>query len=279
MHYLELMAQVIQGRGAAAIRQALNSGKSSTQGGTMDTPTSLDELKEYLYSLTTNNFGKFGEKFGVMARNYLTKRPKEVTGVASMILEAAMDSKENTRLGAMVCKVIIYPDNLPEEQADASRKFRNTIIESLHKKYEDKKQIRKKSIESWLALFSFLSDLYYCVHLPSGKAWHFIGKVILEAYKFMVDNEDCDDDEIECMCFHLKNNGKMLEEEYRQDVEHIVSELRTRVISKKSTERVRCLCLDLIEYRARGYCDPGNKLSDYYLVALQDAIANDETQY
>ena len=274
------MAQVIRGRGAAAIRRASSSGSCSGKSGEMnDVPTSLDQLKEYLYSLTPGNFGKFGEKFGLMARGYLTIKPKELNAVGSMVLEAAMDSKETTQLGAMVCKVIIYPNSLPDEQQNAAKTFRNIIIELLHKKYEEKKQIRKNSIEFWLAIFSFMCDLYHYLHVPSGKAFHFIGKTILEACKFMLDNDDCDDDEVESMCWHLKNNGKMLEEESPMDTEHVVSELRTRVISRKSTERVRCLCMDLIEYRARGYCDPDNKLSDYYLVALQDAVANDETQY
>lgn len=274
------MAQIVQGRGAAAIRRASGSGPSSgksRQG--VDLPSSLDQLKEYLYSLTTGNFGKFGERFGLMARSYLTERPKEVIAVASMILEAGIHSKETTRLGAMVCKVIIYPNSLPEDQDTAAKSFRNTIIKLLHEKYEERKQIRKKSIETWLAIFSFLSDSYHCLHLPSGKALNLIGKAILEACKFMFDNDDCDDDEIECVCLHLKNNGKMLEEEDPLEVERVISELRTRTIARKTTERARCLCMDLIEYRARGYCDPDNKLSDYYLVALQDAIANDETQY
>ena len=273
------MAQFVQGRGAAAIRRASGSGpgKSLNQGDNV--PTRLDQLKEYLYSLTVGNFGKFGEKFGQMARGYLMVKTKEVSAVASMVLEAAMTSKETTRLGAMVCKAIIYPDSLPEEQQSVARVFRNTVIELLHKRYEERKQIRKKSIETWLAVFSFLCDSYHYLHLPSGKALSVIGKAILEACKFMLDNDDCDDDEIECMCLHLKNNGKMLEAENPSDVEHVMSELRTRVISRKTTERGRCLCMDLIEYRARGYCDPDNKLSDYYLVALQDAIANDETQF
>ena len=273
------MAQMVQGRGAAAIRRASGSGpgKSLKQGD--DVPSSLDQLKEYLYSLTHDNFGRFGEKFGRMARGYLMVKTKEVNVVASTVLEAAMSSKETTRLGAMVCKAIIYPDCLPEEQQGAAKAFRNTVIELFHHKYEERKQIRKNSIESWLAVFSFLCDLYHYLHLPSGKALNVIGKSILEACKFMLDNNDCDGDEIECMCLHLKSNGKMLEAENPLEVERVVSELRTQVISRKTTERGRCLCMDLIEYRARGYCDPDNKLSDYYLVALQDAIANDETQY
>ena len=270
-----------QGRGAAAVRRASGSGpgKSLKQGD--DVPSSLDQLKEYLYSLTHDNFGRFGEKFGQMARGYLIVKTKEVNAVASMVLEAAVNSKETTKLGAMVCKAIIYPDcdGLPEEQRGPAKAFRNTVIGLLHNKYEGKKQIRKKSIESWLAVFSFLCDLYHYLHLPSGKALTLIGKTILEACKFMLENDDCDDDEIECMCLHLKSNGKMLEAENPLEVERVVSELRTRVISRKTTERSRCLCMDLIEYRAKGYCDPDNKLSDYYLVALQDAIANDETQY
>ena len=275
------MAQVVQGRGAAAIRRASgsgpNSGRSSTQGETIE---SLAQLKDYLYSLNDGNFGKYGERFGAMTRGYLTARTKEVNAVASIILEAAMDSKETTRLGAMVCKAIIYPaDNLPENEEAASKAFRNTIIALMHSKYEERKQIRAKSIELWLAIFSFLSDFYHWLHMPSGKALSLIGKAVLEACKFMLDGEYCDDDEIEYICLHLKNNGKMLEEEDPLGVEHIVCELRTRVILKTSTERSRCLCMDFIEYRARGYYDPDNKLSDYYLVALQDAIANDETQH
>lgn len=269
------MAQL---RGAAALRRASSSGKPSTKYETSDVPTSLDQLKKYLYSLTLSNFVKYGDVFGSMARGYLTMKPQELTAVTSLILEAAIDTKENTKLGAMVCKAIIYPDNLPAEQENSAKAFRNTIIESLHKKYEEKKQIRKNSIESWLAIFSFLCDLYNCLHVPSGKALKLIGKVILEACKFMFENPDCDDDEIECMCMHLKNNGKELEEQEASDVERVVSELRTLTISRSSTERVRCVCMDLIEYRANGYSDPCNKLSDYYLVALQDAIANDETQ-
>ena len=274
------MAQMMRGRGAAAVRRASGSGPSSgEQGEKNGVPASLDQLKEYLYSLTVGNFEKFGEKFGMMARSYLIEKPNETNSVAAMILEAATSSKDTTRLGVMVCRAIIYPHSLPEGQESAAKLFRNTIIALLHEKYEDKKQIRKKSIESWLAVFSFLSDFYHYLHPASGKALSLIGQTILEACKFMLYSNDCDDDEIECICWHLKNSGKLLEEESALNVENLMSELRTRIISKKTTERARCLCMDLIEYRARGYCDPDNKISDFYLVALQDAVANDELEY
>ena len=134
------MAQ-LQGRGAAALRRASgsgpNSGRQAQGGGTIE---SLAQLKDYLYSLTEGNFGNYGERFGTMTRGYLATRIKEVTAVASIILEAAMNSKETTRLGAMVCKVIIYPDQLPENEAGPSKAFRNTIVELMHNKYEERKE-------------------------------------------------------------------------------------------------------------------------------------------
>jgi len=274
------MAQVGVGRGLSAIRRASESGpgKQHTQDRGVDVPANLDKLKEYLYSLTEENFNQYGEKFGMMTLAYLTKRPKEVSKVASLVYGAATTSKETTRLGAMVCKMIIYPANILVEHENAAKDFRTSIVELLHKNYEDKKQVRVKSIEMWLAIFSFISDMYYCMHSPNSKGWNFIGKAILDACRFMLNNDDSDDDEIECLCLQLKNNGKSLEETDPTGMECIISELRTRVIMKNTTQRARCLCMDLIEYRAHGYSDPGNKLSDFYLVALQDAIANDETQ-
>jgi len=270
------MTQVGLGRGSNAIRRASQDRSSQDRG--VDSPANVDKLKEYLYSLTEENFNQYGAKFGMMTLAYLTKRPKEMSQVVSLVYEAATTTKETTRLGAMVCKVIIYPENMLPEHDNAAKEFRTKIVELLHKNYEGKKQVRVKSIEMWLAIFSFLSDMFYCMHSPNRKGWNFIGKAILDACRFMLNNDDCDDDEIDCLCQQLKDNGKSLEEVDPTGMECIISELRTRVIMKATTERVRCLCMDLIEYRAHGYNDPGKKLSDFYLVALQDAIANDETQ-
>ena len=71
-----------------------------------------------------------------------------------------------------------------------------------------------------------------------------------------VFDDDCYDDEIECLCQQLKDNGKSLG---RNRSNCIVSELRTRVIMKNTIpKRARCLCMDLIEYRGHGYSDPGH---------------------
>ena len=103
-----------------------------------------------------------------------------------------------------------------------------------------------------------------------------VGKAIISTMGFLLGLPDVDDDEIDCLCTCLRLCGKNLEEQAKMQVEKLVCQLRSKVITGKSSCRVRCLIMEVIEYRLLGWIDPGKNLDNFYPDAIADAIAEDE---
>ena len=103
-----------------------------------------------------------------------------------------------------------------------------------------------------------------------------IGKAILSTMDWLLNLPDVIEDEIECICEKLKIIGPMLESASAEKTSLVFSSLRTKVISRMTSCRSRCIALEVIEYRAMGWEDKKNELESFYMDAIADATAEDD---
>lgn len=203
-----------------------------------------------------------------------------------LLFDSTVCNRDDAPLGAKVCEKIATvpaPGNggggsEPEEDDNAARRteFRKALLGRFQVEFSRRAETRARSIEAWLSVFAFLCEVYARVKV-ADEPIKVVGKAILSAMHYLLDLEDVVDDEIDCVCTSLKLCGRHLDEQQAAaEVEKLMCSLRTRAISGKTSCRVRCLVMEVLELRQRSWEDPEGTLERFYVDALADAVAEDE---
>ena len=257
-----------RGRGSSS-----HPGKSSAER-RPKTPSTIEELKEYLLSLNEGNFDTYGEIFANMMLGFSTNEGK-VKEAVSLVFETIVEDRENVSFGARVCRAIANPSNPSEQLSMTATLFLKKLLNRFQLEFDNKESTRMVSIERWLSIFSFLCEVFHCIRLK-GQPISVAGRAIVTCMEWLVSQEDSDDDEVECVCSYLKTLGKDLDNISKDKVKSVVGLLRKRVVGRKSSCKSRCVILEVLEFRAMGWQDRDNELDEYYLDAITDAAVEDD---
>lgn len=240
-------------------------------------PASVEQLQSYFVKLNLSNFQTYGEMFADMVLSY-SRNEEKLRAATELIFDATVQSdsgREAGALGAMVCEKIACAGAASDLETRVREDFRKILLGRFQAEHKQREITRANSIETWLCIFTFLCEVYIRVKV-GNQPIKVVGKAILSNMDFLLNVPDGDDDEIDCVCSCLKLCGQSLQEQEPEQMEKLVCLLRTRVITRKSSCRVRCLIMEVLEYRLLGWKDPGKKLDNFYVDALADAEAEDE---
>ena len=240
-------------------------------------PASVEDLNKYLCSLDEANFEMYGGVFADMVLGYSCNTSK-LNDAVGLIFDATLSSRDDACWGARVCeRILTVPVDGSESEELTSRRveFRKALLGRFQAEFARKAETRARSIEAWLSVFAFLCEIYTRLKV-ADQPIKVVGKAILSAMHYLLDLDDVVDDEIDCVCSSLKVCGHQLDKQAVDEVEKLICLLRVRVISGKTKCRVRCLILEVLELRQRGWEDPGRKLEGFYVDAIADAVAEDE---
>lgn len=265
------MASRGRGRGLGGVGKPRNSESMKKH---PRVPKSVDDLAEYLHSLNERNLEIYGPEFADMVLNFVDD-DKKLVDTVKLIFNSAVASRDYSKLGSGVCKIIIERGSEDGNTGTVSTKFLEKLLQCFQSKVRDMKEIRSKSIEQWLGIFAFLCDVYNDIKV-NGQSIKVVGKAIIQKISGMVCECDVIDDEIDTVCTKLKTCGRLLEEQDSNSLEEILITLRKQVISKKSSCQRRCVIMELIELKQMGWIDHSGNLDKFYVDALADAIVEDE---
>lgn len=250
-------------------------GQTSSNTGAPKIPKNVDSLGTYLFSLNESNFELYGGTFAEMVSGYSSTREKLQEAV-DLIYDATVSDRDSAKLGAMVCEKIITSSASSERaQSSFPAEFRKSLLGRFQTDFKQKDQLRSQSVESWLGIFAFLCHFYITIKI-GGEPIAVMGKSILSSVDNLLQKPDVVDDEIDCICTHLKLCGAILEVKQPEQFEQVIISLRKILISPQSSCMVRCVILELVEYKHMGWKDPGKVLDKFYVDALADAVAQDE---
>ncbi len=242
------------------------------------TPGTAEELNSYLLKLDDSNFQVYGDVFADMVLSY-SRNEDKLREAVDVLVDTTVHSdrgREAGSLGAKVCeKIMDGPASDSGARGKVRDEFRKALLGRLHAEHKKREATRSHSIETWLCVFNFLCEVYTHVKV-GGQPIKVVGKAILSNMDFLLNVPDSVDDEIDCVCSCLKLCGRSLQEQEAEQVEKLVCLLRSKVITRKSSCRVRCLIMEVLEYRLLGWSDPGKKLDGFYVDAVADAEAEDE---
>lgn len=259
------------GRGRARGQAVSETGKKkepSTSRKPPQTPKNIDELAEYLYSLNEGNLDIHGSEFADMVVRFADNETKLIKTV-DLVFDTTVASREYSELGGSVCELIVR-----REEGNFGSIFLKKLLQRFQSEVKHMEEIRNKSIEGWLGVFSFLCEVYRKIKV-GNKPITIVGKNILQYICTMLSNSDVIDDEIDTICTKLKVCGRMLEEQ-SDGLEKVIVEFRKQVIHKKSSCWRRCVIMELIELRLLGWNDHSGNLDKFYVDAIADAMVEDE---
>lgn len=264
-----------RGRGSSSVSSS-SSGKIGAEK-QANLPKTIQELNDYLTSLNEGNFSKYGDTFASMVLGFSTNEAR-LKDTVTLIFDVVVESRDNASLGAKVCHMIVDQSKPNQSQVDdASKKtlFLKMLLSRFQFEFGNKTTIRSVSIEQWLSIFSFLCELFHLVRVK-GQPISVAGRAIVSCMEWLLSAEDCDDDEVESICYYLKMLGEVLEGIEKKAVKNVVGLLRKKVVSKQSTCKVRCVVMEVLEYRAMGWKDIDRELDGFYLDAITDAAVEDD---
>ena len=239
-------------------------------------PDSIEELKTRMYSLNEGNYSKYGEIFANMVLEFCTNEAK-LKEAMNLIFDIVVDERDNASLGANICRAIVNQTDPNESQTTSSKRtlFLKSLLSRFQSEFGNRETTRNASIEHWLSIFSFLSEVFHMIKVK-GQSMSVAGKAIITCMDWLLSKDDCDEDEIECVCNYLKMFGKDLDNINKDKVKSVIGLLRKRAVSKQSSCKVRCVILEVLEYRAMGWQDIDNELDEFYLDAITDAAVEDD---
>ena len=261
-----------RGRGGQVGRQGE---AQSTRERHPKSPSSMEELTKYLYSLNEGNFDKYGEMFANMVLGFSTDEMK-LENAMSLVFDTTIESRDKALLGAKICAMVAEaPKNEPQPNMEKRNHFRKILLRRFQTEFKKKEETRQVSIEAWLSIFSFLCEVFRLIKVQ-GNPITVVGRAILTAMEWLLSVSDIDDDEVECIGSHLKTNGQSLEVTNKESLRNVIKLLRNRVVTRKSSCKTRCMILEVLEFRAMGWQDIDNELDQYYMDAISDAAVEDD---
>ena len=236
-------------------------------------PKDIQGLGSYLFSLNDSNFTQYGTVFAEMVIGYSTTKERLQEAV-DLVYDTTVSDRDSANLGSKICEAIIHFETKAAE-ASIATEFRKSVMGRIQTDYKQRNTLRAHSVESWLGVFSFLCQVYKKIRVDNQPIV-VMGKALLTSIEETLQKSDVVDDEIDCICTNLKLCGDVLESNHRDKVEAIFVALRRLVIKSKTSCSVRCVVLELIEYRLKGWKDPDKVLERFYVDAMADAVAEDE---
>lgn len=183
-----------------------------------------------------------------------------------LITDTTTADRDYVHIGVRVCQLLMDREEGP--------RFRQALMRWFQQQFQAKEETRAVSIEKWLSVFAFMCEIHSCM-LLNGQPITVLGKAVYSSIDFLLEQPDRDDDELDCICSSLKLCGKTLQEIDQVKMDTLMDTFRSTVISIKTSCRVRCLMLEILELRAMGWSDPGERLAQFYVDGIADAVAED----
>lgn len=250
-------------------------GQSSGKQGTAKIPKDIEGLGTYFFSLNESNFKQYGSVFAEMAIGYSSTKEKLEEAV-DLVYDTTVSDRDSANLGAMISEAIINYEAMGTSTSPSiTVDFRKCLLAHFQIDFQQKDVLRGQSVEAWLGVFAFLCHIYKRIQI-NAQPIAVIGRAILSSAENTLQNVDVVDDEIDCICTHLKLCGNLLESNHPQPFESIFTNLRRLIIKRQTSCMVRCVVLELIELRYMSWSDPKKVLDKFYVDALADAVAEDE---
>ncbi|KAH9488336.1 hypothetical protein Btru_063738 [Bulinus truncatus] len=239
-----------------------------------DQPTlSLTDMKSILQDTRTYSEQNDVKRVLLCAKNFV-RTEEDVKILASIIYNQCLEDCSLAKRGSELCDAMssIEVGNV---------KFRNCLLNLVQNDYKGRKELATENAQKFTCFLSFLCNIFGVMRTATDEVFKPLVNPLFDCFNLVLNpayvREDEDnperrvadadivnEDACEVFSQELQSIGKLLEENSEDQMQQLIDNIRTCIINSRSSPRVRCSLLEVIEAYARGWEPANNETTRFY---------------
>ncbi|BFZ26099.1 hypothetical protein BsWGS_29138 [Bradybaena similaris] len=248
---------------------------SDSDGGGQPT-LSLNDIKSILEDSRTYSEQNDVKRVLVCARNFV-RTEADVKVLASLIYNKCLEDATLAKRGSEIC------DGLTSIEV-GSTKFRNCILSLVQADYKERNELLVKNPARFGGFLAFLCEIFGIMRTATNEVFKPLINPIFDCLNLVLGPDDNGDregdgddhpikgssdfvineDVCETFSLQLLCVGRLLDEHAEDQMKELMNRIRTGIIISKSSTRVRCCLLEVVETYARGWETANNDITKFY---------------
>uniref|UniRef100_A0A0B7A550 MIF4G domain-containing protein n=1 Tax=Arion vulgaris TaxID=1028688 RepID=A0A0B7A550_9EUPU len=235
---------------------------------------SLTDIKSILEDSRTYNDNNDVKHVLICARHFV-RSEADVKTLASVIYNKCLEDSTLAKRGSEIC------DGLTSIEI-GNTKFRNCLLSLVQSDYKDKNEMIAQNPARFSGFLAFLCEIFAIMRTASNEVFKPLINPIFDCLNLVLGPQeavdgDADDDPIKgvsdfvvdddiCETFgsQLLSVGRLLDENADDQMKELINRIRTCIIISKSSARVRCSLLEVMEAYIRGWETANNDTTKFY---------------
>ncbi|XP_005113329.1 CBP80/20-dependent translation initiation factor [Aplysia californica] len=268
------------------VTQNSNEGESKTASGGVGQPTlSLNDMKSIIEDPRTYSEQNDVKKFLMCARHFV-KTEEDVKTLSSMLYNNCLSDSSLAKRGSEICDALTCIEV-------GSTKFRNCLLSLVQADYKARKELIASDPARFRGFLAFLCEIFGVMRTANNEVFKPLVNPIFDCFILPLGQEDqeeeeggeggggggggdmemLNDDVCELFAIQLQSVGKLLEENEEERMRQLMNRIRTCIIHSKSSPRVRCSLLEVLESYARGWESADSETTKFYCDMAVDMIS------
>ncbi|KAL4216761.1 hypothetical protein ACF0H5_024484 [Mactra antiquata] len=227
---------------------------------------SMEQIENIMESLTLDVSENTLNNLYNLAEN-AAHSDEDIKKVAEILYSKFTSDREYAKTGALIC------EELCKLEVNGT-KFRSLLLSLVQKDYKDRNELRSKSVSKFLNNLSFMSQIFGTMRTAGGEVFKPLVGPLYECFNLVLDSQQCDSDEFECLNELIQTIGRDLEQNDREGMEQIMVKIRSKIIRQGSSPQIRCILLEIIECYNRGWKDLSNDVTRFYCDTMMDILTD-----
>ncbi|CAG5122148.1 unnamed protein product [Candidula unifasciata] len=260
---------------AVAEENSINSPTPGEGDGGGHPTLSLNDIKSILEDSRTYSEQNDVKRVLVCARNFV-RTESDVKVLASLIYNKCLEDAALAKRGSEIC------DGLTSIEV-GNTKFRNCILSLVQTDYKERNELLEKNPARFGGFLAFLCEIFGIMRTATNEVFKPLINPLFDCLNLVLgpdssgDGDDSDDkpikgssdfvineDVCETFTVQLQCIGRLLDEHAEDQMKELMNRIRTGIIISKSSPRVRCCLLEVVETYARGWEMANNDTTKFY---------------
>ncbi|CAL1546347.1 unnamed protein product [Lymnaea stagnalis] len=250
----------------------------NTSGGSTGQPTlSLTDMKSILEDSRTYSEQNDVKRVLLCAKNFVRSQD-DVKTLACIIYNKCLEDYSLAKRGSEIC------DSMTCIEV-GNAKFRGCLLSLVQADYKARKELIGKDSCRFSCFLAFLCEIFGIMRTATDEVFKPLINPIFDCFNLIlgpefVRNDDeeevessqrgggegtvVNDDACEILAAELQSIGRLLEENAEDQMQQLIDNIRTCIINSRSSPRVRCSLLEVVEAYARGWEPANNDTTRFY---------------
>jgi len=236
---------------------------------------SLRDMKAFIEDSRTYHPQNDVKKVLMVARHFVNAE-EDVKTLASLIYNKCLDDYSLAQRGAEICDCLTIIEL-------GNAKFRNCLLSLVQGDYKARQELMASDPGRFRGFITFLCETFNVMRTVNNEVFKPLVNPIFDCFEQILDPEEkggqsdfehLNEDICEVFVETLPRVGKLLDSTDDSDrMRELMNKIRTCIIHSKSSPRVRCSLLEVLESYIRGWSAGDSDTARFYCDTAVDIIS------